>query len=296
MLTRQKTLLALLDEADKPVSPTMLVKLAFLLRHETTVADQRAFYDFVPYRFGPFSFNLYRELNLLRRDGYVAPEQQTVELVPAIRHLTSEKIAELPLSTRRATAAILSRYGELSLDSLLRDVYQRYPWYASRSELKSLVPCPSPVDSGKLGVYTVGYEGQSVDRLFNKLLRSGIQAIIDVRANPVSRNYGFSQHALQDISSKLGLQYSHLAELGISSAKRRELVEGRTRQSLLDEYERGLLPRLSAEVQEVANLMRERPSVLLCFEANPADCHRSRLATAVALVSNLDITDVRIDR
>jgi len=58
MLTRQKTLLSLLDVAVRPVQRMELTKWCFLLRQESTSAGGSAFYDFVPYRFGPFSDNL----------------------------------------------------------------------------------------------------------------------------------------------------------------------------------------------------------------------------------------------
>lgn len=44
MLRRQKTLLALLDGVQKPMSPTVFVKLSFLLREETEVHDDATFY------------------------------------------------------------------------------------------------------------------------------------------------------------------------------------------------------------------------------------------------------------
>ena len=47
------------------------MKLVFLLRHETCLKDVPSFYDFVPYKFGPFSFTLYRELERLQQNGYV---------------------------------------------------------------------------------------------------------------------------------------------------------------------------------------------------------------------------------
>ena len=59
MLTRQKTVLSLLTQVGRPLSPTVFVKLVFLLRQETDLERDRSFYSFVPYNFGPFSFTLY---------------------------------------------------------------------------------------------------------------------------------------------------------------------------------------------------------------------------------------------
>ena len=80
MLNRQRMILALLDHAGAPIQHTMLVKLAFLLREETAVGRDRTFYGFLPYKQGPFSFGLYRELETLERDGYVERGKQSIGL------------------------------------------------------------------------------------------------------------------------------------------------------------------------------------------------------------------------
>jgi len=45
MLNRQKAILALLEAAREPLSPTRFVKLLFLARHETGLRSEGAFYD-----------------------------------------------------------------------------------------------------------------------------------------------------------------------------------------------------------------------------------------------------------
>ena len=65
MLNRQRVVILLLKLADRPVSRTELTKWCFLLRHESETQGGSAFYDFVPYRFGPLSFALYQETEKL---------------------------------------------------------------------------------------------------------------------------------------------------------------------------------------------------------------------------------------
>ena len=65
MLVRQKVLLAILPLAKKPVSITVLTSLAFLFRQETDSGRELAFYDFLPYKHGPYSFSLLHELDKL---------------------------------------------------------------------------------------------------------------------------------------------------------------------------------------------------------------------------------------
>ncbi|MCA9049777.1 MAG: hypothetical protein KDA89_13670 [Planctomycetaceae bacterium] len=78
MLKRRKVLLHILRDANRPVSHIELVKAAFLLREESVLANEPSFYDFVPYKFGPFSFALYRELSALVRDGYVVDDDRSI--------------------------------------------------------------------------------------------------------------------------------------------------------------------------------------------------------------------------
>ena len=53
MLNRQKALLAMIQQAGRPVQRMELTQWAFLLRNETESHGGPAFYDFVPYHCGP---------------------------------------------------------------------------------------------------------------------------------------------------------------------------------------------------------------------------------------------------
>jgi len=185
---------------------------------------------------------------------------------------------------------VKSRYCGRSQNSLLRDVYARYPWYAAKTKLTEFLPATIPsAPSAPLAVYTIGYEGISVDGFFNRLLRVGIRAIIDVRANPVSRKYGFARKSLSGIAEKLGLHYRHFPQLGIASVDRAKLNGFASYQTLLDRYEREMLPRQASEVAAVARVVQAEPSALLCVEKDVRCCHRSRLAEAVARESKLEV-------
>lgn len=290
MLNRQKTVLSLLKYARRPLSPTVFVKLMFLLRQETDLQNDRAFYDFLPYHYGPFSFALYRELASLRQNSYVTPEENRIELSGEMLGCIEETTDALPQTTRRAVATIMDRYGRLSQDALIADVYARYPWYAINSQLVDHdSPSSRKPEKASLAVYTTGYQEKTVDSFFNDVLKQGIDSIIDVRANPASRKYGFSRLRLAEISKKLGLNYHHLPNLGIPGSYRADLNGYESYQRLLDLYEKQMLTRVEGDIQEVGQLMRQKPSVLLCFEKDVRCCHRSRLAEAVSRKSGLQV-------
>lgn len=268
------------------------MKAAFLLRHETTLANEPAFYDFVPYRFGPFSFALYRELSALVRDGYVIDDEKSIRLAERMKSEAREQTAELPSAWRRAVKRTVAEYLAASQGELLRDVYARYPWFTLKSELDALVTDRPQSPAVPLAIYTVGYEGKSVDTFFNGLLENGIEAILDVRANPISRKYGFARKSMSDIAGKLGIEYVHLPELGISSEDRSTLSDFESYQMLLDRYESETLPGRGEAITNVVSLLKQKPSALLCMENDVRCCHRGRLAKTAAKKSDLQVTHI----
>ncbi len=269
---------------------TALVKLAFLLRKETPVGSDHTFYSFVRYRYGPFSFALSRELVSLERDGYVQGCEKSLSLNPDTSHLSRDEIARLTKPQAEAVGEVVTNYGRMKWDTLLRNVYGRCPWYAQNSELTDFVPDDVPRPPlRRAAAYTVGYEGKSVDGFFHDLLASGIGEILDVRANPVSRKYGFAKRSMRQIAQSLGLGYHHFPELGITGDHRAKLSDFDSYQRLLDKYEKRMLPKLTAHIRQAAVLLRSRPSVLLCVEKDVRCCHRGRLADHLAEESDLAV-------
>jgi uncharacterized protein (DUF488 family) len=290
VLRRQKIILAMLDNAGYPLHQTKFVKLAFLLSQETEVRDDATFYRFVPYHYGPFSFALYRELEALVRESYVVKDEDGLRLDPSMATETRRLVRDLPGSARAAVDHVTSRYGAKAQNSLLRDVYARYPWFATKTERKDLLPATLPSSpSAPPAIYTIGYEGDSIDGFFDRILRAGIRGIADVRANPVSRKYGFALSSLSGIAEKLGINYRHYPELGIPSVHRADLNSFASYQRLLDRYERTMLPRQTAGIAALAGVVQSEATALLCVESDVRCCHRSRLADAVARVSGLSI-------
>ena len=293
MLKRQRILLALLHKAGGTMGRTQLVKLAFLLGKETDVSSREAYYDFVPYRYGPFSFALYREMGALERDDYLHMAEDHVELSGSAHDDAASLFDAMASPVKRAIEQIIARYASMTQHNLLTRVYRNYPWYAIASERKDLVPADVPArPTAGIAVYTVGYEGKSVDAFFNGLIKDGIQAILDVRANPISRKYGFARKSMSEIAKRLGIGYVHLPELGITGNFRTDLSDYDSYQRLLDRYEHEMLPKRGDHIRRLVDLIRERPSALLCVEKDVQCCHRSRLAQAASEVSGLPVVHV----
>lgn len=285
MLNRQKTLLNLLVSASRSVSRIELTKWAFLVREETPSRGGNAFYDFLPYKYGPFSFCLYREMDGLVQDGYVEVNQNS-NWIPT--NLAEDVIQSLPNNVRLDGCRIVKRFQAGTPDNLISYVYERYPSFTVNSQLRQLAQrfIVEPA------VYTGGYEQLSVDAFLNRLISRGIRRIIDVRNNPVARRYGFHKSTLSRLASYVDIKYVHVPELGIESSRRRNLDTFEDYQELFDEYEANTIQVQAAAVNRVASLVQEMASVLVCMEADPRCCHRSRLAKAVSGATGLPIQDL----
>ena len=135
------------------------------------------------------------------------------------------------------------------------------------------------VQSLGMKLFTIGYEGATQDELIDALKRAGVKRLIDVRALPLSRRPGFSKTPLRTALTDHGIDYVHLKAVGTPPAGREAARRGRHAE--MAEIYRAQLADPSAIVAagQMRNLAHELPSALLCFEREPAHCHRQVLIT-----------------
>jgi uncharacterized protein (DUF488 family) len=131
-------------------------------------------------------------------------------------------------------------------------------------------------------IFTIGYEGATVGEFLSALQSAGVERVIDVRAVPNSRRPGFSKTPLRNALAEAGIDYVHLRALGTPADGRAAARAGR-KDELKRIYAGQLeLPEAIAESGKMLDLSREKPSALLCYERDPAACHRTLLLEAVA--------------
>jgi uncharacterized protein (DUF488 family) len=131
-------------------------------------------------------------------------------------------------------------------------------------------------------IFTIGYEGATVAEFLAALQKAGVERVIDVRAVPNSRRPGFSKTPLRNALAEAGIDYVHLRALGTPADGRAAARAGR-KDELKRIYAGQLeLPEAIAETGKMLDLSREKPSALLCYERDPAACHRTLLLEAVA--------------
>ncbi len=139
----------------------------------------------------------------------------------------------------------------------------------------------APRENG-MGLFTIGYEGDSIDGYLNRLIRNNVHLLCDVRKNPLSRKTGFSKRQLAGYCEKVGIAYRHLPELGIPGSRRRELNSREDYDALFEEYEREDLPLAGNAIEELGRLLKEHKRIALtCFEKDHECCHRHCVAEAM---------------
>ena len=139
-------------------------------------------------------------------------------------------------------------------------------------------------------IFTIGYEATTVGEFLDALRSAGVERVIDVRAVPNSRRPGFSKTPLRNALAEERIDYVHLRALGTPAAGREAARKGR-HDDLKRIYAGQLeLPEAIAEGAQMLELAREKPSALLCYERDPAGCHRTLLLAAVA--PDAEVTDL----
>lgn len=139
-------------------------------------------------------------------------------------------------------------------------------------------------------VATIGYEGTTLPRLVEALRAEGVDLLVDVRAVASSRRPGFSKSRLAAAVGGVGIGYLHLRGLGTPAEGRAAARAGRHDEMKKVFREQLATPEARDELETLAGLVRSgRRVCLLCFEADPAHCHRSLVATALADLLPIDV-------
>lgn len=281
MYYRRKILLALLETFDNKLEKISLQKLLMLLTKQQLKPD---FY-FVPYKFGCFSFQANADLATMTKYNQVKAEGNSWVKTDNEKYLLSLKERD-----RQAIRYIKLQYGSKSVDELIKHTYVKFPYFAVNSTIakerlsyeeyqKVLEARPK---SNKTILYTIGYEGISLEEYLNKLIINDIKVLCDVRKNSVSMKYGFSKSQLQKACEGVGIKYVHVPELGIDSDKRQELNTQTDYDKLFTLYRSDILSKTLVLQEKLLALLKENERIALtCFEANICQCHRKHLADAI---------------
>ena len=129
-------------------------------------------------------------------------------------------------------------------------------------------------------LFTVGYEGSTIDDFVAKLLTNDIDCILDVRALPFSRKPGFSKTKLAQRLNRAKIQYVHLAALGTPKPIRENLKSTRDYSTFFKAMDKCLAKRPDA-IETAYSYVANHTCCLMCFERLAAECHRKIVARKI---------------
>jgi uncharacterized protein (DUF488 family) len=288
MFYRRKIILALLQLFDGQLDKIRLQKLLFLFTNKQAKAE----YEFIPYKFGCYSYSANADMTAMVTRGFLNEDEKSFEKKDKIDYLKQLKPADLKLLQE-----VKANYGKMSATALMKHTYVNFPFYATRSEAAENILTKEEFEKvttakpkgNKTVLFTIGYEGISLEEYLVRLLKNDVKILVDVRNNPLSMKYGFSKNQLKKYCESLGIKYLHFPQVGIQSEQRQELNSQTDYDKLFAVYCKNNLTKTTDTQTEILNLLiKYKRIALTCFESNICQCHRKHLAEAIEKLPAFD--------
>jgi uncharacterized protein (DUF488 family) len=141
-------------------------------------------------------------------------------------------------------------------------------------------------------LFTIGYEGEPQAAVIERLRAAGVKVLADVRAVAASRRAGFSKTVLGASLAGAGIEYVHLRDLGTPKAGRDAARKGRIGE-MRDIFAGHMAePASQLAFERLRQIAADRPTALLCFEADHAGCHRAVLAERLANEEGFEVVNL----
>lgn len=129
------------------IGRTRLEKLLFLIKQEILDKEEipltEDYFRFKAYKFGPFTEELFDELEFLKDFGMIdvvgEGENQIFKLTDRGIQLAKKTETMIPSKILQGIASIKKKWGYVSLNELLMYVYTRYPDYTIHSEIRDKI-------------------------------------------------------------------------------------------------------------------------------------------------------------
>jgi len=282
---RRKVLMALIEAFGGSMSPISLQKALFLFTREQ--GKEARVYSFVPYKYGCFSFNVNNDIRVLEKNGYLSTIDNKITI-----NKTSNYTYELSVFDSGLLQGIYNKFKDYSDDDFINYTYKLFPYYAINSEIsykhlndEQLVEVRQKDHRKTFSnhtLFTIGYEGRSLEEYLNILLVRGVQTLCDVRKNAFSQKYGFSKTQLKLACEGVGIKYIHIPELGIESDQRQALYSQADYDRLFERYRNTVLANNDNQLERIIRLIGSDERVALtCFEKDVNQCHRTQIARKI---------------
>jgi uncharacterized protein (DUF488 family) len=141
-------------------------------------------------------------------------------------------------------------------------------------------------------IYTIGYEGVTLDAFVGALKSARVEVLLDVRAVPLSRKPGFSKNKLAARLAEDGIDYIGLKDLGTPAAGRDAARRGHIKEMRSIFRRHMKTGAAESELEAAAQIARKRRACLLCFEHDPQCCHRMIVADMISELNKQKIEHI----
>lgn len=142
-------------------------------------------------------------------------------------------------------------------------------------------------------LYTIGYEGLSVEDFISLLSDYSIKKLVDIREVPQSRKPGFSKKQLALHLHDVGIAYSHDSLLGCPSPIRHQYKRDNDWVKYSDKFLDYIGDQKEA-FSRLADLVTQDITCIMCFEQNYLRCHRYYVSMVLKqdYLTNLEIFNI----
>ena len=142
-------------------------------------------------------------------------------------------------------------------------------------------------------LFTIGYEQAKPEAVLGELKRAKVDLVVDTRAVAASRRPGFSKRQLAASLDETGIGYLHLQKLG-TPAEGRQAARAGNFDKLWRIYDKHIkTPDAQDALAELTALIKSSQRIcLLCYERNPAECHRSRIVANIKKRMRVKVEDL----
>lgn len=281
MFYRRKILLALLQTFGA-LGKTQFQKLLLLLCERQDKPD----FDFLPYKYGGYSFCAAADLYAMENKSQVSIQNNLIAKLDK-----TDYTIQLKDKDRQLLRQLYLLHKGKTYSELIKHTYTKYPYYAINSHIAhryldkeqlEVVNSNKYSDLGQTILFTIGYEGVSIEAYINKLVKNGVSVLVDVRNNAMSMKYGFSKSQMVTACKYVGIEYIHFPDVGIVSEQRHNLVNQADYDLLFERYKQETLSHTLNTQEKILLILKEKKRIALtCFEANICQCHRKHLAEAI---------------
>lgn len=149
------------------------------------------------------------------------------------------------------------------------------------------------VKSNPTMVLTIGHSNRSIEAFLNILQVYGVKRVVDIRTIPRSlHNPQFNRDALPETLQKVGIGYTHMAELGgLRHAREGSLNAGWHNASFRGFADYMQTPAFEAGLKALIQAAKREQVVIMCAEAVPWRCHRSLIGDALK-ARDIEVEDI----